>query len=140
MSKEELQREIDDGVEFWGYEHDGVLVGVMGIQHVQDIALIRHSYVLTPKRNRGIGSALLSFLRQKTTRPVLVGTWAAASWAIKFYEKHGFQLVSAAEKDLLLRKYWSIPPSQIEASVVLADLKWFELNHPKRAPPVGKQL
>jgi len=128
MPKDELQHEIDSGVEFWGYNHRSELVGVMGIQLVQDVALIRHAYVCTPERNHGIGSALLSYLRQKTTRPILVGTWAAASWAIKFYEKHGFKRVSAREKDELLRRYWSISTRQIETSVVLADQKWFETS------------
>jgi GNAT superfamily N-acetyltransferase len=126
MTKEELHHEIDAGVEFWGYEREGELGGVMGIQHVRGVALIRHSYVRTAKRNQGIGGALLSFVCQQATHPVLVGTWADASWAIRFYEKHGFQLVSAGEKDKLLRKYWSIPSRQIETSVVLADRKWFE--------------
>lgn len=133
MTKKELQHEIDAGVEFSGYELEGELVGVMGIQHVQDVALIRHAYVRTPKRNRGIGASLLSTLRQKTTSPILVGTWASASWAIRFYEKHGFRLVSTREKDALLRRYWSISPRQIQTSVVLADQKWFEANHLKNS-------
>ncbi len=132
MTKEELQHEIDGGVEFWGYERQGDLVGVMGIQHIQDVTLIRHSYVRTPYRNQGIGGALLSSLRQKTTHPILVGTWAHATWAIRFYEKHGFRLVSPKEKDGLLRRYWSIPARQIETSVVLADQMWFEGRQEKR--------
>jgi N-acetylglutamate synthase-like GNAT family acetyltransferase len=132
MTKEELRHEIDHGVEFWGYEDESQLLGVMGIQHIRDVALIRHSYVRTAKRNRGIGGAILSYLRQQTTRPILVGTWAAASWAIRFYEKHGFRLVSRVEKDELLRRYWSIPPRQIETSVVLADQKWFEVGQQPR--------
>jgi N-acetylglutamate synthase-like GNAT family acetyltransferase len=131
MTTEELQHEIDEGVEFWGYEYERELLGVMGIQHVQDVALIRHSYVRTAKRKRGIGGDLLSSVRHQTTHPILVGTWADASWAIKFYEKHGFRLVSPREKDELLRRYWSIPPRQIETSVVLADRKWFEANQPQ---------
>jgi len=126
MSKEELRREIDDGVNFWGYYEKDTLVGVMGIQPVQDVALIRHAYVRTSEQNKGIGKKLLSRLLKETTPPVLVGTWAAAVWAIRFYEKHGFKLVSPEEKDLLLRKYWSIPERQISTSVVLADEKWFE--------------
>jgi len=125
MSKDELQHEIDQGVVFWGYEQDGELVGVMGIQHLQDVTLIRHAYVRTAKQNQGIGEKLLSSLRQQTTRPLLVGTWADALWAIRFYENHGFQLVSWEEKERLLRKYWSIPERQVETSVVLADQKWF---------------
>jgi N-acetylglutamate synthase-like GNAT family acetyltransferase len=123
MTKEELRREIADGVEFWGYEQDDELVGVMGIQQVQDVTLIRHAYVRTAKRKHGIGGKLLYFLRQKTTRPILVGTWEAAEWAIRFYEKHGFRQVSATEKDRQLRRYWSIPERQIETSVVLAERK-----------------
>jgi N-acetylglutamate synthase-like GNAT family acetyltransferase len=126
MSKDELRHEVDEGVIFWGYEEDGGLVGVMGIQHVQDVTLIRHAYVRTAKQNRGIGRRLLSYLREQTTRPILIGTWADAVWAIRFYEKYGFRLVSSEEKDRLLRKYWSIPERQIETSVVLADQRWFD--------------
>ena len=126
MSSDELQHEIDDGVEFWGYEEDGQLIGVMGIQDVQDVTLIRHSYVRTARRNQGIGGSMLSELLQKTTRLTLVGTWADAVWAIRFYEKHGFRLVTPKEKDRLLKKYWSIPERQVETSVVLADQKWFD--------------
>ena len=127
MSKDELQREMDKGVVFWGYyEEDGKLVGVTGIQHVQDVTLIRHAYVRTAKRNQGIGGKLLSHLRKQTTRPILIGTWVDAVWAIRFYEKHGFRSVSSEEKDRLLRKYWSVPERQIETSVVLADQKWFD--------------
>jgi len=126
MSKAELRREMDEGVVFWGYEEDGELVGVMGIQQVQDVTLIRHAYVRTAKRNQGIGGKLLSYLREKTTRPILIGTWADAVWAIRFYEKRGFRLVSSEEKDRLLREYWSIPERQLETSVVLADQEWFD--------------
>ncbi len=126
MSREELRREIDDGVKFWGCYEEDSLVGVMGIQPVQDVTLIRHAYVRTSEQNKGIGKKLLSRLRKETSRPVLVGTWAAAVWAIRFYEKNGFKLVSTEEKDRLLRKYWSIPERQISTSVVLADQKWFE--------------
>ncbi len=125
MSRHELQHEIDQGVVFWGYEEDGELVGVTGIQHLQDVTLIRHAYVCTAKQNQGIGGKLLSSLRQQVTRPLLVGTWADALWAIRFYENYGFQLVSWEEKERLLRKYWSIPERQVETSVVLADQKWF---------------
>jgi len=126
MSKDELRYEMDAGVTFWGYEEDGRLVGVMGIQHVQDVTLIRHAYVRTGQQHRGIGGQLLSYLRTQTVYPVLVGTWADAIWAIRFYEKHGFRLVSSEEKDRLLRKYSSIRERQIETSVVLADQKWFD--------------
>jgi len=124
MSMEELQHEIDDGVVFWGYEEEGELNGVMGIQDVRDVTLIRHSYVRTAKRGQGIGGKLLSRLRRMTDRPLLIGTWADAVWAIRFYEKHGFRLVTKEEKDRLLKKYWSIPPRQVETSVVLADLSY----------------
>ena len=126
MSRDELQHEIDNGVVFWGYEEDGELVGVMGIQNVKDVTLIRHAYVRTEKQNQGIGGKLLINLLKKTTRPVLVGTWADAVWAIRFYEKHGFRLVSPEEKDILLRNYWSVPERQIETSVVLVDRKWLD--------------
>jgi len=126
MSREELRHEIDDGVVFWGYYEEDKLAGVMGIQPVQDVILIRHAYVRTAKQNQGIGKKLLSRLRKEATRPILIGTWAAAVWAIRFYEKHGFKLVSPEEKDRLLRKYWSIPERQISTSVVLADERWFK--------------
>jgi len=119
MSRGELQREINEGVGFWGCEEQGELVGVMGIQHVQDVTLIRHAYVRTAKRNQGIGEKLLSYLLTQTSRPILVGTWADATWAIHFYEKYGFELVTAKEKDRLLKKYWSVPETQIRSSVVL---------------------
>jgi N-acetylglutamate synthase-like GNAT family acetyltransferase len=126
MTKEELRREMDDGVIFWGYEEKGELLGVMGIQDVQDVTLIRHAYVRTTKRNSGIGGQLLAFLREKTEKPLLMGTWADAVWAIRFYEKHEFRLVIPEEKDRLLKKYWSIPERQVETSVVLADQLWFD--------------
>lgn len=125
MSRDELRHEIDDGVEFWGYEDNGELIGVMGMQPVQDVALIRHAYVLTAKRNKGIGGKLLSYLRKLADRPILMGTWADAVWAIRFYEKHGFKLVTKEEKDRLLHRYWSIPERQIETSVVLIEERQF---------------
>jgi N-acetylglutamate synthase-like GNAT family acetyltransferase len=121
MSREELRREIECDVRFWGYEEDRQLLGVMGIQDVQDVTLIRHAYVRTGKRGQGIGGKLLAELREKTARPILIGTWAAATWAIRFYERHGFRLVTPEEKDRLLKKYWSIPQRQVETSVVLAE-------------------
>ena len=130
MSRDELQREIHDGVRFWGYEENGELVGVMGIQDVADVSLIRHAYVRKSKQNQGIGRKLLSDLHNQTSRPMLVGTWADATWAIHFYEKHGFQQVTRETKDRLLRKYWSIPERQVETSVVLADKKWIRQNRP----------
>ena len=124
MDRDELRHEIDTGVEFWGYEEDGKLVGVMGIQDVLDVTLIRHAYVRTTRQKRGVGGKLLSHLRTMTSRPILIGTWADASWAIRFYEKHGFRVVTPEEKDRLLRNYWSIPDRQIETSVVLAEENW----------------
>jgi N-acetylglutamate synthase-like GNAT family acetyltransferase len=124
MTPEELREETETGITFWGYEEGGELVGVMGIQPVQDVTLIRHAYVRPNVQNKGIGGKLLAALRQQTTGPLLVGTWADAVWAIRFYEKHGFQLVSTEEKERLLRNYWSIPERQIETSVVLADRNW----------------
>ena len=120
MPEAELRAEIDAGVVFWGWEEERRLLGVMGLQDVQDVALIRHAYVVTASRGRGIGGRLLEFLLGETARPVLVGTWAAATWAIRFYERHGFALTGAAEKERLLRRYWSIPDRQIDTSVVLA--------------------
>ncbi len=128
MSRDELRREISDGVVFWGYRESGDLVGVMGIQDVQDVTLIRHSYVRTTRRNQGIGGGLLSHLRERTFRPLLVGTWAQAAWAIRFYQDNGFRLVSTEEKDRLLRTYWSVPPRQIQTSVVLGDQRWHRTN------------
>src|SRR5690349_8597430 len=128
MSSEELRHQIDDGVVFWGYEEAETLAGVMGIQQVQDVTLIRHAYVRTSLQTRGIGAQLLSHLRGLASAPVLIGTWADAVWAIRFYEKHGFQLVGPQEKDQLLRKYWAIPERQVETSVVLADPKWREVT------------
>lgn len=121
MSQDELQHEIDDGVIFWGYEDAGELIGVMGIQTVQDVTLIRHAYVCPSEQHAGIGGKLLTELRQKATSPLLIGTWADASWAIRFYEKHGFRLVTPEEKNRLLKKYWTIPERQVETSVVLAE-------------------
>jgi GNAT superfamily N-acetyltransferase len=120
MSTDELDREIAAGVTFWGYdEGNGTLAGVMGFQPVRDVDLIRHAYVLPAKQGQRIGGKLLRHLRRATTRPLLVGTWAAAEWAVRFYERHGFALVSPARKTALLTSYWNIPERQIETSVVL---------------------
>jgi GNAT superfamily N-acetyltransferase len=120
MSTEELREEIESGVEFYGWIEDDVLVAVMGIQLVNSVTLVRHAYVLTTRQRRGIGEKLLRHLLSLArTSEVLVGTWEAAYWAIRFYQKHGFKLVTKEEKDRLLRKYWNIPERQIETSVVL---------------------
>lgn len=124
MTMEYLRKEIDSGVVFWGWEESGRLVGVMGIQDVRDVTLIRHAYVRTSERGKGIGGKLLRHLKTLATRPTLVGTWAAATWAIRFYEKHGFRQVTWEEKERLLRTYWNIPERQTETSVVLADERW----------------
>jgi GNAT superfamily N-acetyltransferase len=124
MPPDKLRHEIDDGVVFWGYEHDGVLAGVMGIQKVKDVTLIRHAYVRTSHQKHGIGSALLSHLREIAATPVLIGTWADTLWAIRFYQSHGFETVPPEEKDRLLKTYWTVPQRQIETSVVLADQRW----------------
>ncbi len=126
MPREELERELADGVVFWGLERDGELVGVMGIQDRGDVHLIRHAYVATHARGQGIGTELLRQLESRVSGPILVGTWAAADWAVSFYEKEGYRLVSNAEKDRLLRTYWRIPERQVETSVVLANERWME--------------
>ena len=128
MSEDELRQEIREGVGFLGFEEVGELAGVMGIQHIQDVTLIRHAYVRTARRNQGIGGLLLSHLVTGATRPVLIGTWVDATWAIRFYEKRGFRLVTPAEKDRLLRKYWSVPRRQMDTSVVLVDHRWSEVS------------
>jgi GNAT superfamily N-acetyltransferase len=120
MPGDELDAEIASGVAFWGYEVDGALVGVMGIQPVDDVDLIRHAYVLPDSQGGGVGSALIEHLRPRGRGRMLVGTWAAAEWAIHFYLRHGFAPVPAAETAALLRRYWTIPERQIETSVVLA--------------------
>jgi GNAT superfamily N-acetyltransferase len=120
MPMAELEGEIAAGVAFWGYEDGGALLGIMGIQPVRDVDLIRHAYVIPGNQGRGIGGALLEHIMRLATRRVLVGTWAAAEWAIRFYRRHGFQPVTPEQKDELLRAYWSIPERQIATSVVLA--------------------
>lgn len=120
MSEAELRGEIAAGVRFFGWFEGGALLGVMGIQDVQDVTLIRHAYVATRARRGGIGGKLLRHLLALTDRPMLIGTWRAATWAIDFYARHGFRLVDAAEKTALLRKYWTISERQNETSVVLA--------------------
>jgi len=119
MPADELDREIEAGVLFWGYEDGGELLGVMGVQDVGEVDLIRHAYVAPGSQRRGVGSALLERLAGSAERTMLVGTWAAAEWAIDFYRRHGFELVSPERTAELLRTYWSIPNRQIETSVVL---------------------
>ena len=119
MELNELKSEIQAGVVFWGYEDQDELIGVMGIQDKGDVSLIRHAYVLTKLRQKGIGSQLLAHLNELTDKPILIGTWEAAEWAIRFYKKSGFELVLSEEKQRLLKKYWEIPERQIETSVVL---------------------
>jgi len=128
MSEHELQIQIEEGVKFWCYFDNANIVGVMGIQDKSDVTLIRHAYVRTSARNKGIGSKLLNHLSELTTKPILVGTWADATWAINFYKKHGFHLVSFDEKERLLRRHWTIPIRQIETSVVLASSNWANGN------------
>jgi GNAT superfamily N-acetyltransferase len=120
MPMQELKAQIADGIAFSGYESDGDLAGVMGIQDKGEVVLIRHAYVRSSERRRGIGEALLKHLEATARKPVLIGTWADAAWAIRFYEKNGYRVQSRAETERLLRKYWTIPDRQIETSVVLA--------------------
>jgi GNAT superfamily N-acetyltransferase len=124
MTREELQAEIADGVRFSCYVDDDEILGVMGVQDRADVQLIRHAYVKTERRNKGIGTLLLQELIKDATRPILIGTWQAADWAIRFYERHGFRLVDDEEKNRLLKKYWLIPDRQVETSVVLVDGKY----------------
>ena len=121
MTEKELSQEIDDGVRFYCYLERSAIMGVMGIQDKKDVNLIRHAYVRTNRRNRGVGGALLRHLIDNSDKPILIGTWKAAEWAIRFYEKYGFVPVSEDQKTLLLRKYWNVPQRQIETSVVLGD-------------------
>jgi N-acetylglutamate synthase-like GNAT family acetyltransferase len=124
MTKEELGKQMEHGVQFWKYDEDGNILGVMGIQFKGDVTLIRHAYVRTRERKKGIGSKLLEHLCASATTPILIGTWASATWAIEFYQKHGFRLLPEEEKNNLLNKYWSVPVRQIETSVVLASSNW----------------
>ena len=121
MPMDELEAEILDGVEFWGLEEHGKLTGVMGIQDKGSVALIRHAYVRTENRSRGVGTQLLRHLESLTNKPILIGTWTAATWAIRFYERNGYRLLSRPDTDRLLRQYWRIPERQIVTSVVLAN-------------------
>ena len=124
MPEAELERQMNEGVQFWKYTEDGKISGVMGIQSKDDVTLIRHAYVRTSERSKGIGGKLLKYLCTMATTPILIGTWADATWAIEFYKKHGFRQVTTEEKNKLLVKYWSIPERQVETSVVLAGADW----------------
>ena len=128
MPREQLDAEIAAGVAFWAHEDEGALAGIMGVQPVGDVELIRHAYVAPGHQGRGVGGALLAHLRERSDRQMLVGTWAAAEWAIAFYERHGFEPVGTGRTAALLRTYWDIPDRQVETSVVLA---W---------PPLGQEL
>lgn len=128
MSRDELRHELDDGIEMWGFDDDGRLVGVMGIQRSKNVTLIRHAYVCTSRQKQGIGGKLLSYLKELTDEPILIATWSNAGWAIRFYEKYGFQLLPREEGNRLQRIYWDSPEIKIITSVVLADEKWF--NNP----------
>lgn len=124
MSKEELEKQIGEAVEFWKYVEGEKTLGVMGIQFKEDVTLIRHAYVRTDERKKGIGTQLLNHLVKISTTPVLIGTWADARWAVDFYVKHGFRILEENEKNRLLLKYWSVPVRQVETSVVLASENW----------------
>jgi N-acetylglutamate synthase-like GNAT family acetyltransferase len=126
MSPDELEREIGAGVVFWIAEEEGCPAGVMGIQDKGDVALVRHAYVDPSLQRSGVGTKLLRHVENLVDKPILIGTWATASWAIDFYRRNGFDMVSDGEKDRLLKRYWSIPPRQIETSVVLANGRWME--------------
>ncbi|HEY6050353.1 MAG TPA: GNAT family N-acetyltransferase [Thermoanaerobaculia bacterium] len=124
MSEDELARDVADGIVFWVAEDGGCLAGVMGIQDRGSVALVRHAYVAPMTQRRGVGTTLLRHVTSLTDKPILIGTWASASWAIDFYRRNGFSLLADDHKERLLRTYWSIPERQIETSVVLADGRW----------------
>ena len=126
MPADELRKEIADGVVFWVAEQEGRLLGVIGIQDKGDVALVRHAYVARTAQRKGVGTRLLRHVEGLAGKPILIGTWADASWAIDFYRRNGFAVVPNSHKDRLLRTYWSIPQRQIETSVVLADRRWME--------------
>jgi N-acetylglutamate synthase-like GNAT family acetyltransferase len=124
MPENELSDEISSGIEFWVAEEDGRLLGVMGLQDKGEVVLVRHAYISTRAQRKGVGTTLLRHVEGLTDKPVLIGTWAAASWAIEFYRRNGYRVLAHGEKNRLLRKYWTIPKRQIETSVVLADQRW----------------
>ena len=131
MPREELVKEIGDGIRFWVSETEGRMDGVMGIQDKGEVALVRHAYVSTALQRKGIGAALLKHVQGLTAKPILIGTWRDATWAIAFYRRNGFTLLSDGAKEILLRRFWSIPERQIETSVVLADRRWMERAAPE---------
>lgn len=124
MPRDELEKEIAEGVAFWIAAEEGRLLGVMGIQDKGEAALVRHAYVAPGMQRKGVGTRLLHHVEGLADKPVLIGTWADASWAIEFYRRNGFTVVPNRHKDALLRRYWSIPARQVETSVVLADGRW----------------
>ena len=124
MSADELAKEIAGGVTFWTAEDNAQLLGVMGIQDKEDVALVRHAYTATTLQRKGIGTKLLRHVEALADKPILIGTWADASWAVEFYRRNGFTVVSDGDKNRLLRAYWSVPARQVETSVVLADRRW----------------
>ena len=126
MPKDELEREIGAGVVFWVAEEDGRVLGVMGIQDKGEVALVRHAYVASNLQKKGVGTTLLRHVEGLTSKPILIGTWASASWAIDFYRRNGYTVVPNQVKDRLLQTYWSIPARQVETSVVLADRRWID--------------
>ena len=136
MSTDELAREVAGGVVFWVVEEEGRLLGVMGIQDKGDVALVRHAYVAPTTQRGGIGTRLLRHVESLVDKPLLIGTWAAASWAIEFYRRNGFTVVSSGDKDRLLRTYWSIPARQIDTSVVLANGRWLETRPTHSGTPM----
>jgi GNAT superfamily N-acetyltransferase len=135
MPAEELAAEIADGIVFYVAEDNGRVAGVMGMQDKDEVALVRHAYVLQDGQRKGVGTALLRHVEALAGKPVLIGTWAAATWAIAFYLRNGYALVERVNKDALLRKYWNVPQRQIETSVVLADRRWFEQQRSAAAGP-----
>lgn len=128
MPADELEREMNAGVVFWVVEEEGRVLGVMGIQDKGDVALVRHAYTAPNLQRKGVGTRLLRHVEGLAGKPILIGTWASASWAIDFYQRNGYTVVSQTDKDRLLRTYWSIPPRQIETSVVLADRRWMDAH------------
>jgi N-acetylglutamate synthase-like GNAT family acetyltransferase len=132
MPADELANEMTAGVVFWVAEQDSRVLAVMGIQDKGDVALVRHAYVAPGTQRTGLGTRLLRHVEGLVQKPLLIGTWAAASWAIEFYQRNGFTVVPDELKDRLLRTYWSIPPRQIETSVVLANRRWLEAQSPSQ--------